>query len=791
MSHNGDRRDRYQSPDRRHYSPIDSSEQRREYEWNKYVAQGSPIRSEDMDYPRDTDRRRPSESSRGRYRDRSPIRDRRGSEERRSWRESPRRDTDGRDRYDRRDDRRRSPSGSSREWSRGACPTVVVNRVPLSIEESQIRDEVDRFGAPSLSVRIEHGSGPSDSNERICIIEFEGTRDAISWMTEHQGLLRLGRERLAMSYFDPSFDRGDRDRSRRGSQESDYSGRSDSRGGDEYRRHYSGSPTDTMIVKGLDRDTTEASVRSSFEYITHFPIVDIRLVRDKFGVSRGFCFVQWKSVEDCTQVLDYLSDATPRFHIDGRHVALEFSTPQGGGRKARGQPAAQTSSNASISAAVQAAEAAIQAAHWSQNKKSSAKKPEAAKPSTPAVVTKAPEKAQPPAMKPPAAPTTPVKPAAPALIPGQYPAPIIANFSYDQTSGYYYDATTGLYYDSNSRYFYNSYTAQYLYYDANKKIYVPVSNEVQAKEKDKKEQKEQKKMSAKKIAKDMERWAKAQNKKKEEFKKLMEEPGTGNNQGGSKKESSTADTVFMMLEKQSNEADRQAAVSAVYKEDFFKTPDKPQGRGPGAQSNSGLVSYMNTSDDSDDGDDAGPDDEEKLIDWAKLACLLCRRGFASKEMLIKHKEISDLHKQNLEQRRKSRMGTLTKTKMMAPPVDSGETQIKYRDRAAERRKNFGITEPPMRNRDRRREAPVPFEQPTKHGLDDTNLGNQMLQRMGWKSGSGLGKSQSGITAPIQVKQRSRGAGLGLRGSSYGLDGSEGDYRTAAKKVTMMRYMETE
>ena len=52
-----------------------------------------------------------------------------------------------------------------------------------------------------------------------------------------------------------------------------------------------------MIVKGLDRTTDEKLVRRSFEYITQFPIVDIRLVRDKYGMSRGFCFVQWKTVE--------------------------------------------------------------------------------------------------------------------------------------------------------------------------------------------------------------------------------------------------------------------------------------------------------------------------------------------------------------------------------------------------------------------------------------------------------------------------------------------------------------
>jgi len=52
-----------------------------------------------------------------------------------------------------------------------------------------------------------------------------------------------------------------------------------------------------MIVKGLDRATDEMMIRLSFEYITQFPIVDIRLVRDKYGMSQGFCFVQWRTPE--------------------------------------------------------------------------------------------------------------------------------------------------------------------------------------------------------------------------------------------------------------------------------------------------------------------------------------------------------------------------------------------------------------------------------------------------------------------------------------------------------------
>ncbi|XP_056381177.1 RNA-binding protein 6-like isoform X2 [Hyla sarda] len=39
--------------------------------------------------------------------------------------------------------------------------------------------------------------------------------------------------------------------------------------------------------------------------------------------------------------------------------------------------------------------------------------------------------------------------------------------------------------------------------------------------------------------------------------------------------------------------------------------------------------------------------EENLTDWKKMICLLCRRQFTSKDILIRHQKLSDLHKQNL------------------------------------------------------------------------------------------------------------------------------------------------
>lgn len=44
-----------------------------------------------------------------------------------------------------------------------------------------------------------------------------------------------------------------------------------------------------------------------------------------------------------------------------------------------------------------------------------------------------------------------------------------------------------------------------------------------------------------------------------------------------------------------------------------------------------------------------------------------------------------------------------------------------------------------------------YEQPTKDGIGVDNKGSQMLQKMGWQEGMGLGAQSQGITAPVQVR----------------------------------------
>ncbi|XP_073740196.1 G patch domain-containing protein 2 isoform X3 [Callorhinus ursinus] len=68
---------------------------------------------------------------------------------------------------------------------------------------------------------------------------------------------------------------------------------------------------------------------------------------------------------------------------------------------------------------------------------------------------------------------------------------------------------------------------------------------------------------------------------------------------------------------------------------------------------------------------------------------------------------------------------------------------------------------------RRKAAPLPG--PTTAGfvgenaqpILENNIGNRMLQNMGWTPGSGLGRDGKGIAEPIQAMQRPKGLGLGF------------------------------
>lgn len=115
----------------------------------------------------------------------------------------------------------------------------------------------------------------------------------------------------------------------------------------------------------------------------------------------------------------------------------------------------------------------------------------------------------------------------------------------------------------------------------------------------------------------------------------------------------------------------------------------------------------------------------------KPVCLLCKRKFPSIEKLKKHEELSVLHKENVQKKKKE--------------DEAKKASVEYRDRALERRLMHGpenaVALLPV-DVDASRPPKIDIVHP-EDNLGDSNIGNQMLQKLGWKSGSSLGRGTSG------------------------------------------------
>uniref|UniRef100_A0A671XPZ7 RNA binding motif protein 5 n=1 Tax=Sparus aurata TaxID=8175 RepID=A0A671XPZ7_SPAAU len=507
----------------------------------------------------------------------------------------------------------------------------------------------------------------------------------------------------------------------------------------------------TIILRNIAPLTTVEAIMTALAPYANLSSNNIRLIKDKqTGQNRGFAFVQLSSPLEASQLLTILQGLQPPLKLDGKTIGVDYAKSA---RKDLLLPDGNRVSAFSV------ASTAIAAAQWSSSQVGPFLLTSCYL-SSPSVNIK--EKAHNP----------------------NFTLSATAEFrgNYDESSGYYYDPQTGLYYDPNSHYYYNSQTQQYLYWDSEKQAYVPASTEANAGQNDNaaskepKEKKEKpKSKTAQQIAKDMERWAKTLNKQKENFKSSFQPISQEE-----RKEAAAADAGFILFEKKSGGLERLMS----------EMPRAAEEEPPTTSVNSskcGLVAAYSGDSDPEEGGAEPVCGEGDLTDWSKLACLLCRRQFPNKEGLVRHQQLSDLHKKNMEVLRRSKM-----TEAELEELERKETEMKYRDRAAERREKYGIPEPPAPKK-KKFSQPAPvinYEQPTKDGLNSDNIGNKMLQAMGWKEGKGLGRNQQGITTPIEAQLRTKGAGLGTKGSNYTLSASD-TYKDAVRKAMFARFTELE
>jgi RNA-binding protein 5/10 len=149
--------------------------------------------------------------------------------------------------------------------------------------------------------------------------------------------------------------------------------------------------------------------------------------------------------------------------------------------------------------------------------------------------------------------------------------------------------------------------------------------------------------------------------------------------------------------------------------------------------------------------------EDKVATTAKgePICLLCRRKFPTMEKLQCHEQVSALHKENLSKQ--------------AAKEQTSASDAKYIDRAEQRRIMHGTSDGSVNGLSNdMTEHPAPFSVDSKNrdetqvaasvlshdSLGESSVGNQLLQKMGWKAGNAIGKQQvlnpeGGIPAPQQ------------------------------------------
>jgi OCRE domain/G-patch domain len=157
------------------------------------------------------------------------------------------------------------------------------------------------------------------------------------------------------------------------------------------------------------------------------------------------------------------------------------------------------------------------------------------------------------------------------------------------------------------------------------------------------------------------------------------------------------------------------------------------------------------------------DDSTKIVATAKgePICLLCRRRFPNVDKLRHHEEVSTLHKENLAKQalsateKKQENADATTSNLQPPTVVSAS----YVDRAEQRRQLHQVeTMNTSSVRTLNSDVHSIVSADTNHSrsgnvvetknilsatLDESNIGHQMLQKLGWKAGNVLGKKSDG------------------------------------------------
>ncbi|XP_067452836.1 nucleolin isoform X1 [Thunnus thynnus] len=183
----------------------------------------------------------------------------------------------------------KSQKGAKVGGAASASKTLVVNNLAFSATEEVLQSAFEK----AVSIRIPQKDGRAKG---FAFVEFESTEDAKEALDNLNNTEIEGRS-IRLEY-------------------------SQNSGGRDGGRGNSG-PTKTLFVKGLSEDTTDQTLKDSFE-----GAVAARIVTDRdTGSSKGFGFVDFDNEDDCKAAKESMEDG----EIDGSKVTLDYAKPKGEG----------------------------------------------------------------------------------------------------------------------------------------------------------------------------------------------------------------------------------------------------------------------------------------------------------------------------------------------------------------------------------------------------------------------------------------------------------------------------
>ncbi|NXS61948.1 NUCL protein, partial [Brachypteracias leptosomus] len=185
--------------------------------------------------------------------------------------------------------------------------TLIVNNLSYAASEETLQELFKK--ASSIKMPQNNQGRPKG----YAFVEFPTTEDAKEALNSCNNTEIEGRA-IRLEFSSPAWQKG---------------GNMNARGGFNQQ-------SKTLFVRGLSEDTTEETLRESFE-----GSISARIVTDRdTGSSKGFGFVDFSSPEDAKAAKEAMEDG----EIDGNKVILDFAKPKGefqrgggfGGRGGRG-----------------------------------------------------------------------------------------------------------------------------------------------------------------------------------------------------------------------------------------------------------------------------------------------------------------------------------------------------------------------------------------------------------------------------------------------------------------------